>query len=234
MARFLIYIPGDDKANPAKLDAVGLSHLKPRANFLPASSGPDGKPGVVISWPTDPAGLMGYLPNDQEWTPADADGDRPAGRYWIGFVKGRPPRATELEWPVQVDGQLVKLGDGWSWRMPAAGKLPKNCRRGADGKWGFIVRDQFAQFWEESYRWYIALGEMVLTGNGTYQVDASCCDYLTRALGMNYMLTPEVVSRLELFGTDTILDSLLATVDGQSVRDEEESQKKTDDTQPDT
>ena len=94
--RFLIYIPrveGDTTPNDEKLAKVGLSNMSQGCAAIPTPAGPDGKPGVVFSWPVprDPRSTMGYLPNDQEWVPAEAVGELAAKRYWVGFVKGSLP-----------------------------------------------------------------------------------------------------------------------------------------------
>lgn len=226
--RFAIYIPGNTLPDETKLADVGLSHLTANVAGIGTPRGPDGGPGIVFSWPQGARGPIAYLPDQQEWTPADAEDEKPAGRYWVGFFRGQPPTPNDLAWPTQFDGAMTKLGDGNQWNIPVAGKLPMKCERGPDGKWGFIVRQQFEWFWEESRRWRVQLGVMGLVGanNGMYSIDASCCEYLTRALGMNYMLTPEVVSRLGLFGSDTILDAMAAIQDVQSLVDEQSAQKK--------
>lgn len=232
MARFFIYIPGDDRADPRKLDAVGLKHLKAGANFIPAPEGPDGKRGVVISWPHNSNGPVAFMSQQQEWFPSDADGTLAAGRYWIGFTKGALPTPVDLVRDAQFNGSLVTLGDGFQWRIPAAGMLPKKSQRDSSGTWSFVVRQQFAQYWQDSCEWRTVLA-CIFANSGEaiaermISVNANCCDYLTRALSINYLIVPEIVSRLELFGTDTILPALLATVDG-AVINEQEFQKKTE------
>ncbi len=142
MARFFIYIPGNDIADPKKLDGVGLSHLKPGANFITAPEGPDGARGVVISWPNTSRGPVAYLPAEQDWTECRG--------HWLGFTKGSPPTPRDLALPQQFEGISVPLGDGNSWLIPSAGKLPKKCERDDNGEWYFAVRDRFISYWNES------------------------------------------------------------------------------------
>lgn len=234
--RFLIYIPsvpGVVTPNDEKLTAVGLPALAAGCASITTPQGPDGKSGVVFSWPTnDPRSTMGYLPDIQEWIPAEAVGDLPEKRYWVGFVKGFPPTPQDLAWPNQLDGELVTLGDGRAWKIPAAGMLPKNSRYTA-GTWGWAVQEEFEAYWEESCQWYMDLITKQLSEDQTTTVGAECCDYLTRALSMNYRITPEVVSHLKLFSTRTIGPALIATISGITIA-EEASQKKTADTLPAT
>lgn len=233
--RFLIYIPnvpGDVTPNDEKLSKVGLPALAQGCATITTSAGPDGKPGVVFSWPTsDPRSTMGYLPEIQEWIPAEAVGDLAEKRYWVGFVKGLLPTPQELSRPMLLEGdgdsRGTVLGDGRKWVIPAAGMLPKRSRYTSKG-WGWEVVQQFEAYWEESCQWYTDLITKDIS-DGQTTVAANCCDYLTRALSMNYRLTPEVVSHLGLFTTRTIGPALLATIHGITIR-EEVAQKKTDDT----
>jgi len=228
--RFLIYIPnveGDVTPQDEKLSKVGLAALSQGCATIATAAGPDGKPGVVFSWPTsDPRSTMGYLPDAQEWIPAEAIGDYAAKRYWVGFVIGSMPTPRDLAHPQMLEGDEVALGDGRMWIIPAAATLPKTSRY-IGGHWGWVVQSEFESYWNESSQWYFDLVTRELE-DGQTTVSADCCDYLTRALGMNYRLTHEVVSHLGLFNTRTIGPALLATVHGLTLR-EEVAQKKTED-----
>ena len=231
--RFLIYIPGDDRTDTAKLAAVGLASLTDGCSMIGTPSGPDGKPGVVFSWPTsDPRSLMGYRAEIQEWIPAEAAGDYPEKRYWVGFVKGLPPTPQDLAKSLILEGdddsRGTLLGDGNMWVIPAAGMLPKRSRYTSKG-WGWEVIQQFEAYWNESCKWYLELSTKQMDENRKMTVGADCCEYLTRALSLNYMLTPEVVSHLGLFNTLTIGPALKATIHGITIR-QEADQKKTVDT----
>ncbi len=142
------------------------------------------------------------------------------------------PTPRDLACPNQLEGDEVVLGDGRKWTIPAAGMLPKSSRYTSAG-WGWAVLKQFEDYWNESCQWYMELITKQLSDDHTTTVAASCCEYLTRALSMNYRLTPEVVSHLGLFNTLTIGPALRATVHGITLR-EEKNQKKTDDIPPAT
>lgn len=231
--RFLIYIPGDDRSDQNKLADVGLPSLVPGCSMIPTLQGPDGKSGIVFSWPTsDPRSLVGYQPEFQEWIPAEATGDLAEKRYWVGFVKGLLPTPQDLAKPMLLEGdddsRGTLLGDGHKWIIPAAGMLPKRSRYTSKG-WSWEVIKQFEAYWNESCRWYLELATKELSEDRKTTVSADCCEYLTRALALNYMVTPEVVSHLGLFNTLTIGPALKATIHGIAVR-EEAAQKKTVDT----
>lgn len=230
--RFLIYIPGDGMANEHKLIDAGLPLLARGCAGIATSAGPDGKAGVVFSWPTaDPRTTMGYLPDIQEWIPAVPSGDLPAKRYWVGLVKDALPGPGDLAVAQQFEGDLVTLGDGQTWKMPAAAQLPKKCRLADNGSWMFFVQDEFVAYWDESCQWYADLATRTIAEVAAFaiEVDASCCEYLARALSLNYRLTPEVISHLELFDSLNIGRAIQATIHGITLR-EEITQKKTDET----
>lgn len=232
--RFAIYIPGNGIVDEKKLRDVGLPLLASGVSGIPTPAGPDGKQGVVFSWPTsDPRSTIAYMPDLQTWIPATAAGTLATGRYWVGFTNGSPPTPSDLAWNQQHNGKRLVLGDGQSWLIPEAGNLPRDCKRSDDGKWTYEINEKFREYWEESCQWYLDLIDCVVREDGLLEIAASCCDYLVKALSLNYRITPEVVSHLNLFNTLTIGPALRITISGITIR-EELDQKKTDDTQPDT
>lgn len=227
--RFAIYIPGDDINNEQKLAAVGLPHLMSGAMGLGASPGPDGKRGIVFSWPQD-GKPVGFMPAVQEWFPAVQAADLPACRYWIGFAKDSPPTPRELSWKKQFDGHEVTLGDGKLWKIPCAGMLPQVLRMGEDGRARFEIRKQFKAYFDESAEWMVKLA-LQETETLVRELSTDVFLFVEKALSLNYMLTPEVVSKLELIGTDTLKDCLFAIFDQCAFVDPSELdaiQKKSD------
>ncbi len=221
--RFAIYIPGDDINNEQKLVAVGLSHLVSGAMGLGASPGPDGKRGIVFSWPQD-GSPVGYFPDRQKWIPAKPKGDLQAARYWVGFGS-TIPTPFELEWPKRFGGYWVELGDGNQWCIPSAGELPQVLRMGDDGRAKREVRKQYESYFNDSVKWFADFITRDFS-ELTQEFDTEVFCYIERALSLNYRLTPEVVSELELLGTDNILTCLRASVDGIQIAEELVSHQK--------
>lgn len=229
--RFLIFIPGDQLPNEQKLVTVGLPHLVRGASSMATGAGPDGKPGVVFSWPTaDPRTVVGYLPDQQEWIPAVTRDDQAAGRYWVGFSKASPPTAKDLARTSQFEGSRVVLGDGSEWLLPAAGRLPQDAKLDPDGVWAFEIQQRFQKHWDDSCAWFWDLAVKASEGD-SISLSGESVEYLIRALTLNYMLTPEVASHLKLFNSQNMIPALQATVDGIRIA-EEADQKKTADTPP--
>lgn len=227
--RFAIYIPGDDINNEQKLVAVGLSHLVSGAMGLGASPGPDGKRGIVFSWPQD-GSPVGYFPDRQKWIPAYQDGDRTAGRYWVGFSNSSPPTPRDLAWRKQFDGHDVVLGDGNTWKIPCSGMLPQTLRMGRDGRSYYEIREQYQSYFNESAEWMKRLATQETEGL-VRELSTDIFKFVEKAISLNYMVTTEVVSELALIGSDNLKQILFAIFDQCSFVDPSEleaAQKKSE------
>lgn len=224
--RFLIYIPNARGASA--LAHVGLAHMIPDAAEIEADPGPDGKRGVVLSWPTNEVPPLGYIPEQQEWIPAMSTDSLPSHRYWVGFIKDHPPRPHELAWNRRFEGSYIGLGDGNNWLIPAAGLLPQSMQMGSDHRPVWSVREEFKDYFDESAKWFPQLISIAMNAEAGVRIDfdVSVFDYLARGLGLNYRLTPEVVSHLKLLGTDNLITCLRASLDGLAIAEEVESKKK--------
>lgn len=225
MARFRVLIPEQRTADPESLRRVGLPHLMPGAVFI--QSVVNGKAGQIVSWgENDPyCDTATWL-----WTPAIATPDLPSGRYFVGIRKDSPPLPHELAWKKRFPGKFLTLGDGNNWCIPSAGLLPQSFQIGPDRQTSLTVRDEFKDYFDESAKWYLefvqqlnneAVGDAV-----NISFDADVFEFIARALAMNYMITPEVVSQLGLLGTDNLMDCILATISGLEIKEELELKKK--------
>lgn len=196
---FQVFIP-HAKHSPNELIDVGLQHL--RAGAIPdaVERGPNGEPGYTFSWMTGRGAVhKGYDLNLQDWVPAIANDDEfPAGRYWVGFHKTKPPTPLELERSVPYGGEFVMFGDGQEWRLPKAERLPRTMIRTDDGSDEFHIDQKFHRFVLEATEWSRFLRSAVPGGECSYSL---LRDFVERALLINYRLTPEVSDRLRLFSS---------------------------------
>jgi hypothetical protein len=209
---FRIFIPNINTTNKTHLDKVGLGHLYPGAVFVPGAV--DGVRGMILQWCGEPV--------------ADVDGWRwvdslTPGQYQVGFAS-ELPQPHELKWPKRFGGHFVTLGDSNSWCIPAAGQLPQSLTMGADKRAVRTVRAEFRSYFDDSAKWFVDLlsrdfDEPVQT------YDTEVFEYLSRALGLNYRLTPEVVNELGLFGSDNLIECLQASIDGLAINEELANQK---------
>jgi len=228
--RFLIYIPsieGDITPKDEKLSKVGLSALSQGCATIATAAGPDGKPGVVFSWPDprDPRSTQGYLPDIQEWIPAVERDGMAARRYWVGFNKLSPPTPAELQWSRQMEGGSVVMGDGKAWNIPAAGMLPKDYVLQENGMPVEVVQSRFTEFWERSQAWYDWMVGLDID-KPEIEWNVEVWRFIEDALSLNYMITPEVVSSLRLINSDSRGQAMLAAMGGMQIRDDQEAQKK--------
>lgn len=220
---FQIFVPqGADQPQPS-LHSLGLAHLEGNANAQDLQAGPDGKPGRLYSWTAD---TLNYEPDRMEWIPAVPCGDLKAGRYLVGMYKGRPPAPEELSYKHSLTSYLFEMDDGSQWGVPVARDLPCTWRMGADGKVQRQVRDQYRKFWDWSGEWFDRFREKVKSVTDLQPFWQEAWEYLSYALGMNYRLTPEVISHLGLINDEVVVGMIWATLDLKAILAEQEDQKK--------
>lgn len=213
--RYAIYIPGDGTANDQKLVDVGLGQFKVNAAFIETGDGPDGKRGVVISWPDryDPRSTMPYLPDHQTWFPAAARDGMPAGRFWIGFDKLSPLTPDNCA-TGQFKGYNTVLGDGQTYVIPAAAQFPSDITIGDHGQPIYAIQERYQGLLIESSQWAHFLESIDQNQTGT-TIDGAVVDYLARMLQLNYgRLIPDVIEHLGLFTPNAIFRALLAATAG--------------------
>lgn len=200
MASFLIYVPREhhpeSSLTEAILAAVGLADLAPAETAnIGGGLGPDGKGGTLIGW-TKPGRIRFHIdPAEQTWFPAVKSGDLPPGRYWVGVWNDSPPTAADLLRPYPYRGKLVELA-GQNWTVPLPKNLPTDAILADDGTWRFELQRRFHAYGIEVDQW------LERRENGTL-ADATFTEvfgFALRALSLNYRLTPELASRMVLFG----------------------------------
>lgn len=191
---FLIYVPGG--RDVGDLAAVGLSDLA--ANAFPRNvdrlRGPDGGNGVIFGWPVNGALCpLSFQPDEQTWIPAVAFGGLEAGRYMVGFWNDRRPTPGELQRPRFIAGNLVALGDGNEWSVPNCSQIPHAWAADDDGVWRLKVKAEFRSIVERAKAWETVFR----TSSGVPAGDA--LEFALQALSINYRMTREVATFLELF-----------------------------------
>ncbi len=211
---FRIFIPNITTSDPEHLSRAGLPLLRQGAIFLPATV--EGERGMMVQWNGEPS--------------VDMDGWRwvksiEPGKYSVGFGP-RPISPQELAHSRTFAGTAVRLGDGNEWTIPAAGQLPQTLRIGPDRTVSRTVRAEFKTYFDDSAKWFTDL--MSPDRNLSISVqefDVGVFEYLARALGLNYRITPEVINELTLFGTDNLFSCLRASIDGLAINEELLSQR---------
>jgi hypothetical protein len=219
------YIPGREGVTLGALRELGLGYAfeekTPKARVH--GRGPDDGEGLFIA-PGDGKGL-GRARADLSWM------NPPDTAWWIGSSGGGDPAVLEHE--DQIDGHLVKLGDGREWLIPAARSfgrgsvLPESMILGPDGKtW---VGEPLARFAQISTR----AERVELAFRGTLPDDAEPLDMtqegaeiVVDALALNYRISALEVSVLRLLTGPIIARCLWALVDGPTLEAVAEEAKR--------
>ena len=207
---FLVYLPGEHAQPTQRLAEVGLGHLVDSAGCTSPIVGPDGQPGTMFRWcDTVP---LAYRPKVQTWIPANQMGHLEPDRYYVGIWKEHPPTPKELLRTAPVRGKAITFGDGQEWTVPKAMEIPFTMKRGRDGQWRFHHLKRYESFLLSVDIWRDRV-EAADEGDTFSFIDIA--DFIEEALNVNYRLTPEVVSHLEMFQSgdgENLLRALLAIV----------------------
>lgn len=207
---YLIWIPSthiNPEDNKLKtLERVGLADHVDNAEPMPLA-GPAGA-GVLFCWRKNSPCDFNYDPSKQDWYPAAAQGEWAHGRYWVGLSKTAPPTPDNLARPYQYKGVATELGDGKSWLIPRALELPHSSILMDDGSVRFEVQRRFHAFYVRACE----IAKHIYGGDGVPHSDVFhfCVD----ALRLNYRITPEVASRLDLIIRDGNMQQIVDIVVG--------------------
>lgn len=211
MAGFLIYLPGERGSHPDVLRKVGLGELLAPDDAGPMffdviAGGPDGSTGKGVLWEHDdasrrPARTINL--ETQEWHPAKACGDLPAGRFWLGRERSRPVRPEDLERKVMHPGADVILEDRQAWHVPIARQLPRVLGLTDDGQVGGRVKDAYRDFYHAAWSIFDLFG---LTPEGMAIVpEREGYEFCAQALSINYRVNRDVCDFLGLIGTAALV-----------------------------
>lgn len=203
----LVYIP--DLRTPKTFDslrAVGLGGLHDEGlslNGAEVLNGPDGTSGVVFSWPVGPQIAAGYFPDSQTWHKCSKDGDKEAGRAWVGWNSLTPPKPEELARKRVRMGEPVILNDGNYWTVPIAKALPRVVG-GFDenGKVKMTVAKAYEEFFNASFQTlerYVSANE-----GGAPMTWEEAFEYAVKALAVNYRVNRDIVAAMGILTTDLL------------------------------
>lgn len=228
MGAYQIFIPKFRIVSVESLQAIGLGSLI--SGGMPASlqilDGPgDRCGGVICEWPTlDSLPNLRYDSSKQDWHPAPADGDLPAGRYWVGIAKGESVTPIEIARKNQYESDSVVLADGNAWLLPVAAMLPRRWGLQEDGTPGRNVSPEFADFCRQADMVFTNI--MAGVGDESTVTVAAGWSFACNALTLNYRINPFIISLLGLID-DVTCWKLWGAVLGFTRINEAEIQKKT-------
>lgn len=202
MAHYLVYVPSEhvraaSEAGRHPLEHVGLADHFPDAMGVQIGDGPDRKGGQLYGWivPTAPHRLK-FVSDEQTWIPAvpDPQTEAAAQRYWVGFWNDSPVTARDLVRSQTVPGTELQIDGTGHWSVPHPSQLPFTLGLGSAGHWVERV--------DEQYREYHSTVKTVQNTIAAGNIDFENCrlwDFCLTALQINYRLTREAVSHMNLF-----------------------------------
>jgi hypothetical protein len=205
--RYLIFVPKPQtkQMGAALLESVGLGDHAKGFDTMQCAAGPTGSSGVLFGWLDPVQNRLVYEPEKQTWIPSLAEGDRPAGAYWVGVWNESKPTETDVRRPEFRKGVWVTMADGTRWQFPSPSTLERFPEI-KDGKLTWVVDEQFSWFVAE-----IDKRRAMLTTDETTPGKAFVSwdleqdfAFIIRALRLNYRLVPEVVVHLRLISESTL------------------------------
>lgn len=198
---FLVFVP-QFKAKAESIGELGLPDLVHGAMGVPIAAGPGDQAGTLFGWRQNDGQMqIAYDPSQQKWIPAAARNGMEPSRYWVGLWGDAPPTPSDLQRPYPHRSCSVSLGDNHEWWLPAEAKLPYIAKLADDGSWRFVPQRKFDEFCAVSAEWRQILR---VTNPGPRIVVSELLEFVRLGLSINYRLTPEVESELELWTSSDV------------------------------
>lgn len=201
MPSYLIYLPDKRGARPEHLADVGLGELLggSEGNYSTLeygdvlAGGPDGGAGLVCRWfdakHPQRSPRLGVF-EGQHWTKFE--------RFWLGRESAISPE--DLARPSQYDSTPVRLADGQVWLVPIARALPHTWGVDEHGVFRRVIQTPFEQYFLDSQKYFDRVLAATAEEGNVVQFGpfAECWEFACRALALNYLLAPPIVSWLGL------------------------------------
>ncbi len=208
---FAIFVPGTSLVTEETLRELGCGPLLDAtvsAMKIDATvEGPGGEAGQLfyVEQPGSPRRpLVSVDLATQTWTEASRDGEKPPGRYWLGYWTDDPPAPDDLQRPTLIDGQLVELCDGRQWAIPVADFLPKRLTFDREtGEETEVVATKHEAFTVEANRLFehFLSEDLVKVVEGEHVVSVpNGLRFAIDALAVNYRVNRDLVDMLGLIG----------------------------------
>lgn len=208
MPHFAVWIPDSNLPHADRLRGVGLSALATGFDVLPRTHGDVA--GQLYIWRRQGRPAADIAAG--QWIPAVSQDGQPAGRYQINVGECSP---LDLLRNTTLPGRFVVLGDGNPWLIPVVERLPLALSLNDDGSlhWEPVRIYQGlrvdVEYMQQVNRWT----NLVQNSDEHTEVDwLELWQFALRTLLVNYRITPEVVSALQLFDTDNLREILLVAV----------------------
>lgn len=206
----LIWISADPRSGPTvaeQLAAVGLEDHAQGALSVPCV-GPTGSGGELYGWVH---GKLHFNADEQDWFPAVVDGERAAGRYWVGVWKASPVCEADVRRPGTLYGNDVTLGNGEQWHVAAPAFLPHDLMLQDDGSLRMEPKRRYQDICLEASRWRNRLR----SDDRVRVAYEDLWTFAVRCLGLNYRLPREVANHLRLIDTENVKDIIAHAIQAE-------------------
>lgn len=227
MAHYVLHFPNETNATPALLEQHGLQALLECCSFS-IDRGEGGKQGVLLSWYgiDDMPGPM----VQRTWTKL------PGKEIWMGVEAGRPVVPRDLQKKQPTPGYVLPLADGKQWHCPALRNVSHVHKLNGLGQYERTVAPEYVSLWDISQEYAAQFFQAVdmldaAKRNGIAEpthVDFTCAesfDFCCQCLALNYRLTPEIISVLNLIDDDAMRNIIKAAIDLPVLLDFNEKKK---------
>jgi len=221
MASYLLFaeneIHGNSLAEKYGLQALGGPADSAMA-WVQTESSPTGKRGLLGFWSQlNSVHDRRFDPGSQTWR------QLPGSPLWLGTEDHDPLCPEDIQRTKIYRSNPVTLEDGQEWLIPVANALPHYWGIDDEGQFSRRPKGDFAEFCGKAETLFKVFNRQQADGEPwTLETD---WDYLNYALQLNYKLTPQIVTALQLIGDDSAADLVAATVEMKFIRAVEDEKK---------
>lgn len=212
---YLIYLPDctpQDEGVAKRMKLAGLTDHMGDQDVLPNAKGPGSEIGCMVGWPTPQNPQMHYQPTVQTWIPSVLKSDgKPL--YYVGISNEKPPQENELRRKYTQAGDWVQFGKQ-RWKLPTPDTVDSRAMLQDDGSYKWEVIREFSWMCDEREQLHAAYLNEFGVRSMVFKIEPSAqIEWLVKLLRVNYRLTPEVASHLEMWvGKEHLLDTFLMTL----------------------
>ncbi len=223
MAAYLLFAEGET-APGGILERLGLADAFSGENamtWMECPKGPEGRRGLLGFWlSAEMAGLAGFNAAQQRWLKVPGEQGPP---LWLGTWNDHPLRPRDIQRLKTFEPSLpAVLEDGNAWQIPVAKWLPHRWGQNDAGQFVRTPAAEFAEFCREAevvYQYFVSRRD------DAPMIIECQWSYVCRALALNYLLEPRIISALGLVGDRSGGRILAATVEMTLIEAVEDEKK---------
>lgn len=215
MAHYVLHLPTETSPTPAILERHGLQALAENCSYS-MEKGVDDRLGVMLSW---------YGVDDMPGPTVQRTWQQlPGKEIWMGVEPARPLVPRDLLRKSFTIGYDILLADDRPWHCPALRNVSHVHRLNNLGQYERTVAPEFIDLWELSQQYaaqFFQAADLLVeaqraglpNANETHFDCQESFDFACKCLALNYRLTPEIISVLNLIDDDAMRNIIKAAID---------------------